>query len=84
MTERIHKTGLLAAAVALAVAAMVLACGGQSDDTVQVADTSNGATVELAPDFTLPNANAADGTEISLSQYRGDQSVVLVFYRAYW
>ena len=81
---RIHKTGLLAAAVAQAVAAMVLACGGQSADTVQVAGSGNGAAAELAPDFTLPNANAADGTEISLSQYRDDQAVVLVFYRAYW
>ena len=84
MMERIHKTGLLVAAVALAMAAMVVACGGQSDVTVQVADSGNGAAVELAPDFTLPDANAADGTEISLSQYRDDRSVVLVFYRAYW
>ena len=85
MMERLHKTRLLIAAVALVgVAAMVVACGGQSTDTVRVADSSNGATVELAPDFTLPNANAADGNEISLSQYRDDRSVVLVFYRAYW
>lgn len=85
MMQRLHKTRLLVAAVALAVmTAMVVACGGQSADTVQVADTSNGAAVELAPDFTLPDANAAAGAEISLSQYQGDRSVVLVFYRAYW
>lgn len=84
MIGRLHKTGALVAAVAMAVVAMLVACGGQSSDTVQVADTSNGATVELAPDFTLPDANAVPGTEISLSQYRGDQAVVLVFYRAYW
>lgn len=84
MTGRLHKTGALFAAVALVTVAMLVACGGQSSDTVQVADTSNGATVDLAPDFTLPDANAVPGTEISLSQYRGDQAVVLVFYRAYW
>lgn len=85
MMQRLHKTRLLIAAVALAaMTAMVVACGGQSADTVQVADTSNGAAAELAPDFTLPDANAAAGSEISLAQYRGDRSVVLVFYRAYW
>ena len=36
-----------------------------------------------APDFSLPAVNR-DGTEISLSQFQGDQPVVLVFYRAYW
>ena len=35
-----------------------------------------------APEFTLPAINK--GTEISLSQFQGQKSVVLVFYRAYW
>jgi cytochrome oxidase Cu insertion factor (SCO1/SenC/PrrC family) len=34
-----------------------------------------------APDFTL---EAADGKPISLSDFRGKKSVVLVFYRGYW
>jgi cytochrome oxidase Cu insertion factor (SCO1/SenC/PrrC family) len=34
-----------------------------------------------APDFTLENV---DGRQISLSDYRGQQSVVLVFYRGQW
>lgn len=84
MIGRVHKTGALFAVVAMAAATMLVACGGQSSDTVQVADTGNGATTDLAPDFTLPDANAVPGTEISLSQYRDDRSVVLVFYRAYW
>jgi cytochrome oxidase Cu insertion factor (SCO1/SenC/PrrC family) len=34
-----------------------------------------------APDFTLENH---DGKNISLSDYRGKKSVVLVFYRGHW
>ena len=36
---------------------------------------------DIAPDFTLP---VATGGEITLSQFRGDTPVVLVFYRAFW
>jgi len=32
---------------------------------------------EKAPDFTL---TSADGSQVSLSQFRGDKNVVLVFY----
>jgi hypothetical protein len=35
----------------------------------------------LAPDFTLPSVQ---GTEYTLSQFRGDKPVAVVFYRAYW
>jgi len=34
-----------------------------------------------APDFTLEDM---DGKKISLSDYRGKKSVVLVFYRGHW
>ena len=34
-----------------------------------------------APDFTLSNQ---DGQPVTLSSYRGQQPVVLVFYRGYW
>jgi cytochrome oxidase Cu insertion factor (SCO1/SenC/PrrC family) len=34
-----------------------------------------------APDFTL---EATDGKPITLSDFRGKKSVVLVFYRGYW
>ena len=34
-----------------------------------------------APDFTLPDAA---GRAVSLADYRGKKSVVLVFYRGYW
>jgi short-subunit dehydrogenase/peroxiredoxin len=36
---------------------------------------------EKAPDFTLEDA---DGKNISLSDFRGKKSLVLVFYRGYW
>jgi len=36
---------------------------------------------QAAPDFTL---EAADGKPITLSDFRGKKSVVLVFYRGYW
>lgn len=36
---------------------------------------------DTAPDFTLEDQ---DGKPITLSAYRGKQTVVLVFYRGYW
>ena len=36
---------------------------------------------QSAPDFTLEDS---DGKAITLSDFRGKKSVVLVFYRGYW
>lgn len=36
---------------------------------------------DSAPGFTLPSAT---GPEVSLVDFRGEESVVLVFYRAFW
>ena len=36
---------------------------------------------DTAPDFTLENV---DGKLITLSNFRGDKNVVLVFYRGHW
>jgi cytochrome oxidase Cu insertion factor (SCO1/SenC/PrrC family) len=38
-------------------------------------------TGQPAPDFTLEDVN---GKNVSLSDFRGKKSVVLVFYRGYW
>ncbi len=35
----------------------------------------------IAPDFTLPSVQ---GPEYTLSQFRGEKPVAVVFYRAYW
>ena len=60
------------AATVIAVASFAIACGGSSS-------TDAGAE---APDFSLPVANGAG--KITLSDYRGDKNVVLVFYRGYF
>ena len=74
------------ALVALFVAAT--ACGQDETDTSedvaidQESEAVAVSTLPIAPDFDLPAANK--GTDISLSQFRDDKPVVLVFYRAYW
>jgi len=40
-----------------------------------------GSVTSTAPDFTLPSIQ---GAEYTLSQFRGEKPVVVVFYRAYW
>ena len=44
-------------------------------------DTGRVAIGTLAPDFTLA---AKDGPPVTLSQFRGKKSTVLVFYRGHW
>lgn len=45
------------------------------------ARTSPIAVGEVAPDFTLEDQS---GRKVTLSEARGKQPVVLVFYRGYW
>lgn len=77
------RSALLTISVAMATM-LALSCGGPSTDTAAVQTSDGSETVWQAPLFKLPNANAPAGTEISLSQFRDSQPVVLVFYRAHW
>ncbi|MBM4297874.1 MAG: redoxin domain-containing protein [Deltaproteobacteria bacterium] len=62
---------------------------GVSDAQLGPKDGANLSATDLdrvkvgqpAPDFTLTNM---DGKRISLSDFRGKKSVVLVFYRGHW
>jgi hypothetical protein len=85
--------GLAAAAVwrtrrwvtlsALAVSVLVLALGSFFHFVAaRVPGGPSGFVVgQTAPDFTLPDAA---GRPVTLSDYRGKQPVVVVFYRGYW
>ena len=53
------------------IASVAVACGSMSSDS---GDT--------APDFTLPVANRIPN--ITLSDFRDDQNIVLVFYRGFF
>ena len=44
-------------------------------------DTGHVAVGTVAPDFTL---ETKDGGTVTLSQFRGKKTVVLVFYRGHW
>jgi cytochrome oxidase Cu insertion factor (SCO1/SenC/PrrC family) len=44
-------------------------------------DTTRVAVGTIAPDFTL---ESKDGGTVTLSQFRGKKTVVLVFYRGHW
>lgn len=77
------RSALLTVALAIATV-LALSCGTQSSDTAAVQPSDGSETVWQAPLFKLPDANAPAGTEISLSQFRDTQPVVLVFYRAHW
>lgn len=52
-------------------------------DTNVLSPTDTGRVVvgTPAPDFVLA---ALDGSLVRLSQFRGNQTVVLVFYRGFW
>jgi hypothetical protein len=79
-------------AVAL-LAAAVLACAQDPESTPRVAlgpvdgrelapaDTGRVTVGDVAPDFSLESYD--DGV-LTLSDYRGQKDVILVFYRGWW
>ncbi len=55
---------------------------GPKEPTTQPATDLNRVKAgQAAPDFTLEDS---DGKALSLADFRGKKSVVLVFYRGYW
>ena len=73
----------LAAALAIGLGSTtVLAQLGPKDGPDLAATDLNRIKVgQTAPDFSLENA---DGNVITLADFRGKKTVVLVFYRGYW
>lgn len=57
------------------------ALGPRDGRGLEPVDTGRVGTGDMAPDFAL---RALDGSIITLSQYRGEKNVILVFYRGYW
>ena len=55
--------------------------GPKGDARLPPTDLNRVAVDTEAPDFTL---EALDGSRVTLSQFRGKQNVVLVFYRGHW
>jgi cytochrome oxidase Cu insertion factor (SCO1/SenC/PrrC family) len=78
------KARLSIAALVLAglVSTAAFAQLGPKEPTTQPATDLNRVKVgQAAPDFTLEDS---DGRAMSLSDFRGKKSGVLVFYRGYW
>jgi cytochrome oxidase Cu insertion factor (SCO1/SenC/PrrC family) len=66
----------------LVIAASAFAQLGAKDGVGLIATELDRVKVgQPAPDFSLEDA---DGKAVTLSDFRGKKSVVLVFYRGYW
>lgn len=73
---------IVCAFAALIAGTKALAQLGPKDGVGLVATEPDRVKVsEPAPDFSLEDVN---GKVITLSDYRGKKSVILVFYRGYW
>ena len=73
----------LAAAVAICLGSTTVLAELGPNDSPDLAPTDlNRIKVgQPAPDFSLENS---DGNVITLADFRGKKTVVLVFYRGYW
>jgi cytochrome oxidase Cu insertion factor (SCO1/SenC/PrrC family) len=73
---------VLAFALALSYTPVLGQLGPKEDGTdLSPTDLDRIRIGQPAPDFTLENL---DGRRISLSDFRGEKNVVLVFYRGHW
>jgi len=65
----------------LSVAVAQAQLGPKDGGNLKPTDLERVNVGETAPDFTLENF---DGNRISLSDFRGKENVILVFYRGHW
>jgi cytochrome oxidase Cu insertion factor (SCO1/SenC/PrrC family) len=70
-----------ASLLALPASAQSPALGPRDGAGLAPFDTGRLVPGSVAPDFTL---RARDGRLVSLSQFRGQKHVLLVFYRGHW
>jgi len=74
----------LAVSIAFLVVSIAVAqaqLGPKDGGNLKPTDLERVNVGETAPDFTLENFA---GTRISLSDFRGKENVILVFYRGHW
>ncbi len=88
MNLRIRREGL--SAITALAASLVVACTGEQApvqlgpvDGFDLAptDLERVSVGSIAPDFSL---EAMNSDTLTLSDYRGDKNIVLVFYRGHW
>jgi cytochrome oxidase Cu insertion factor (SCO1/SenC/PrrC family) len=72
---------LLALIAASSTARAQTRLGPKDGEGLPAADLNRVKDGEAAPDFTLEDQ---DGKPVTLSNYRGKKTIVLVFYRGYW
>ena len=71
----------IAAAVACDVPEERVVLGPHDGFDLPAADTGRVNVGDLAPDI---SAESYDGPSLTLSEYRGEKNVILVFYRGHW
>lgn len=74
-------TLLLLAGLTAPLVAQAPALGPRDGAGLAATDTGRVSVGSPAPDFTL---EALAGPPVTLSQFRGRQDVILVFYRGHW
>jgi cytochrome oxidase Cu insertion factor (SCO1/SenC/PrrC family) len=75
------KPLLFVMAICASLALAQIKLGPKDVQTLPPSDLNRVNVGDEAPDFTLEKE---PGKPVTLSQYRGQKTVVLVFYRGYW
>lgn len=80
--QRGWRSRILAALLIVGLlASSAVALGPVDGEGLAATDLERITIGEPAPDFTL---EAETGTPVTLSQFRGQKPVILVFYRGHW